>query len=58
MVYPYIVNRPIVPDPIKPEKQLALAIYPLAHGCSFLVLSDLFGVSKLLAQETFNHVTR
>ena len=37
IIYPYIVKRPIVPDPIEPEKQLALTIYRLAHG--FFVFS-------------------
>ena len=47
-----------MPDPIQPEKQLALTIYRLAHGCSFAVVSDLFVVSKALAIEKFNHVIR
>ena len=48
----------LVPDPRKPEKQYALPIYRLVHGCSFAVISDQFGESKALAIETFNHVIR
>ena len=33
----------IVPVPIQPDKRLALTVYRLAHGCSFAVISDLFG---------------
>ena len=59
-IEPYITKTPtnIVPDPIEPEKQLALTIYRLAHGVSFLVIGDLFGISKSLAIKTFNHVVR
>ena len=59
-IEPYITKTPtnIVPDPIEPEKQLALTIYRLAHGVSFLVVGDLFGISKSLAIKTFNHVVR
>ena len=59
-IEPYITKTPtnIVPDPIEPEKQLALTIYRLAHGVSFLVIGDLFVISKSLAIKTFNHVVR
>ena len=59
-IEPYITKTPtnIVLDPIEPEKQLALTIYRSAHGVSFLVIGDLFGISKLLAIKTFNHVVR
>ena len=40
------------------HRQLALTIYRLAHGTSFPVTSDLFGVSRSLAIETFNQVCR
>lgn len=33
----------MVPTPIQPDKRLALTIYRLAHGCSFAIISDLFG---------------
>ena len=48
----------LVPNPIEPDRQLGLTLYRLAHGCSFVVMSDLFGVSKSLATKTFNHVVR
>ena len=35
-----------------------MTIYRLAHGVSFLVVGDLFGISKSLAIKTFNHVVR
>ena len=40
------------------HRQLALTLYRLAHGCSFLVVADVFGVSRAVASETFNHVCR
>lgn len=45
IIRPFIEKTPtnLVPDPIQREKQLALIIYRLAHGCSFAVISDLFG---------------
>ena len=60
VIRPFIEKTPtnLVPDPIQPEKQLALTIYRLAHGCSFAVVSDLFVVSKVLAIEKRNHVIR
>ena len=48
----------MVPNPIESHRQLALTIYRIAHGCSFKVLKDLFGVSQSLATETFNQVMR
>ena len=58
IIRPFIEKRPtnLVPHLIQPEKQLALKIYRLANGCFFAVISDLFGVSKALAIETFNQV--
>ena len=57
---PFIQKTPthLVPEPIEPEKQLALTIYRLAHGCSFIVISNLFGISKSLAVKTFNETVR
>ena len=48
-----ILKQPtrMVSDPIEDRRQLALAIYRLAHGCSFKVLKDLFGVSQSVAAE-------
>ena len=43
---------------IDAENQLALTLYRLAHGCSFIVINDLFGISKSLAVQTFNKVVR
>ena len=41
----------IVANPTESHKQLILMIYKLAHGCSFKVLKDLFGVSQARATE-------
>ena len=59
-IQPFIEKTPtnLVPTPIEADRQLALTIYRLAHGCSFPVLSDIFGVSKSLAVDVFNHVVR
>ena len=46
------------PFPTTPEQQLGLTLYRLAHGCSFSMVADLFGVSISLAGQTFNKVTR
>lgn len=35
-----------VPEPTTRYRQLALALYRLAHGVSYTVLEDAFGVSK------------
>ena len=35
-----------------------LTIYKLAHGCTFAVIGDVFGISDSLATQTFNHVIR
>ena len=48
----------MVPEPIKDNRQLSLTIYRLTHGCSFIVLQDMFGVSKPLAAKTFNKVVK
>ena len=34
------------PHPTTPDRQLALTIYRLAHGCSYTTLGDLFGLSE------------
>ena len=46
------------PDPISPEKQLALTLYRLAHGTFYLTTGALFGVSEEHACITFNDVCR
>ena len=53
-----IVKTPtnLVPESIEPDRQLGLTIYKLAHGCTFMVIGDVFGISKSLATQTFNHV--
>ena len=38
------------------EHQLVITLYRLAHGYSFSIVGDLFGVSESLADKTFNHV--
>ena len=48
----------MVPDSIEDHRHLALTIYRMAHGCSFKVLKDLFGVSQPVAMETFNQIIR
>ena len=46
------------PEPIEPNRQLALTLYRLAHNCTYQRLDDVFGVSISLASETFNFVIR
>ena len=41
-------------NPTSDDRQLAITLYRLAHGCSFSTLSGLFGVSISLGGETFN----
>ena len=48
----------LVPEPTEPNRQLGLTIYKLAHGCTFTVIRDVFGISKYLATQSFNHVVR
>ena len=59
-IKPLIQKEPtvMVPDPIEDHRQLALTIYRMAHGCSFKVLKDLFGVSQSVTTETFNQIIR
>ena len=42
------------PHPIPPETQLALTLYRLAHGCSFLTLEHLFGWSIATCEKVSN----
>ena len=46
----------LVRQPIEPNRQLGFTIYKLAHGCTFTVLGDVFGIFKSLATQAFNHV--
>ena len=48
----------MVSDPTKDDRQLALTIYRLVHGCSFKVLKDFFRVTQSVASETFNQLIR
>ena len=60
IIQPFIIKVPtnLVPIPIDSEEQLALTLYRLAHGCSFIVISNLFGISKSLGVQTFITVVR
>ena len=53
-----IVKTPtnLVPKPIEPNRQLGLTIYKLAHGCTFTVIGDVFGISESFASQTFNQI--
>ena len=59
-IQPFIYKQPMrmVPNPIETHRQLGLTIYWMAHGCSFKVIKDIFGVSQSLARETFNKVIK
>ena len=48
----------LVPEPIEPNRQIWPTIYKIAHGCTFTVIDDIFGISASLATQTFNHVVR
>lgn len=48
----------INPFPTSPDRQLALTIYRLSTGCSFAIISDVFGVSVSSASIFFNKVCR
>ena len=55
-----IVKTPtnLVPEYTELNRQLGLTIYKLAHGCTFTVICNVFGISESLATQTFNHVVR
>ena len=42
--------------PTSADRKLALSVYRLVHGCSFLVLQSLFGVHECLASFIFDEV--
>ena len=46
------------PEPVIPEKQLAICLYRLAHGSSCSTVEDLFGVVESTAAVIFNDVCR
>ena len=46
------------PHPTPPAAQLALCLYRLAHGCTFLTVGDLFGVAESTAQVIFQDVCK
>ena len=46
------------PEPTSPDRQLALTLYRLAHGVTYTVLDDVFGVSKESSCTFFNKVIR
>ena len=47
-----------VPGPTSPDRQLAASLYRLAHGVTYTVLENVFGISKELGYVFFNMVTR
>ena len=55
-----IVKMPtnLVSGPIEPNRQLGLIIYKSAHGCTFTVIDNAFGIFESLATQTFNHAVR
>ena len=55
-----IVKEPtrMKPDPTPPATQLALCLYKLAHGCTFLTVGDLFGVAESTAHLIFQNVCK
>ena len=55
-----IIKTPtnLVPEPIEPSRQLVLAIYKLAHGCTFTVICDVLGICESLVTLAFNHAVR
>lgn len=46
------------PHPTPPPTQLALCLYRLAHGCTFLTVGDLFGVAESTAHIIFHDVCK
>lgn len=55
-----IVKEPtrMKPHPTPPATQLALCLYRLAHGCTFLTVGDLFGVAESTAHIIFQDVCK
>lgn len=46
------------PNPSTPAAQLAMCLYRLAHGCTFLTVGDLFGVAESTAHVIFHDVCK
>ena len=42
-------------QPVSPDRQLAITLYRLAHGCSHSTVGDLFGVASSIACEAQTH---
>ena len=45
-------------QPVSPDRQFAIPLYRLAHGCSYSTVGDLFWVASLTACPIFNEVIR
>ena len=45
-------------NPTSPDRQLALTLYRLAHGVTYSVIEDVFGISKESGCHFFNKVVR
>lgn len=48
----------IKPHPTQPVTQLALRLYRLAHGCTFLIVGDVFGAAELTAHIIFRDICK
>ena len=47
-----------VSEPTSPDRQLTALLYRLAHGVTYTVLEDVFGISKESGCVFFNKVIR
>ena len=47
-----------VPEPTSPDRQLAASLYRLAHGVTYTLLEDVFGILKELGCVFFNKTIR
>ena len=54
----YKMPTPMKPNPTTPYTQLAICLYRLAHGCTFLTVEDLFGVAESTAHVIFLDVCK
>ena len=54
----YKKPTPMKPFPTPPDVQLAICLYRLAHGCTFLTVGDLFGVAESTAHGIFQDVCK
>ena len=48
----------MVPNTTKPERELGLTIYRVAHGCSFPFVNEIFGISKPFVTKSFSHLVK